>query len=75
VRLPEDVIPSFEFDIFKTDKDGHLVWCAAASTLEDAKLRASALAVSNRCEFVIFSQKTGTHISFTPKIGLSTSPE
>ncbi|HWW18020.1 MAG TPA: hypothetical protein VNY81_05295 [Candidatus Saccharimonadales bacterium] len=64
------MIPAF--DIFKTDRDGHLVWCSAASTLDDAKAQATALVGLNPCEYVIFSHKTNTHIRFVPP---SSSPE
>jgi hypothetical protein len=54
------------FDIFKTDKDGHLVWCATAVTLEDAQVRARALAQANQCAYLIFNQKTGKQFTVRP---------
>jgi hypothetical protein len=45
------VIPAF--DNFKTDKDGHLIWCAAAMTLGDANAKAAALAQADQCASVV----------------------
>jgi len=53
------LVPSF--DIFKMDKDGHLVWCATAATIDDANGQAVALAEANQCAYVVFNQKTGKH--------------
>jgi hypothetical protein len=59
------VIPAF--DIFKIDKDGHLIWCAAAMTFEEANARAAALALANQSEYVVFNQKTGKHSTIRPQ--------
>ena len=71
----DDVIPAF--DIFKTDKDGHLIWCATAVTFEDAVREApnvrafkwarsvSALEVSMRGQTAIPSS-----IVYDPAVGL-----
>jgi len=61
------VIPAF--DIFKTDKDGHLLWCAAAMTIDDANAKAAALARGDRCAYVVFNQKTGKHSTVGPPSG------
>jgi hypothetical protein len=58
------LIPAF--DIFKTDEDGHLIWCAAASTFGDANAKAAALAKADQCAYVIFNQKTGKHSTIRP---------
>ena len=50
------------FDIFKTNKDGSLLWRGEARDLDDAKTRAEALARSEKTEYVIFSQRTGNRI-------------
>jgi hypothetical protein len=55
------------FDIFKTDKDGALLWCGAAETFEDAKEKASTFARSESREFVIFCQITGNRITIQPE--------
>lgn len=55
------------FDIFKTDKDGHLIWCAATMTFDDAKAKAAVLAQADRCAYVIFNQKTGKHSTIPPE--------
>lgn len=57
------------FDIFKTDKDGHLIWCATAVTFDDANARALDLAQATRCAYVIFNQKTGKHLTVLPSDG------
>jgi len=54
------------FDIFKTDKDGHLIWCATAVTIDDANTKALVLAQANQCSCVIFDQKTGKHSTVRP---------
>ena len=59
------MIPAF--DIFKTDKDGHLIWCATAMTLEDANAQAAALAQANQFVYVVFNQKTGKHSTVRPR--------
>ena len=58
------MISPLEFDIFRTDKDGHLIWCAAEATFEEAKARAEVLAASDPCAYVIFRQKTGAHTPY-----------
>jgi hypothetical protein len=58
------VIPAF--DIFKIDKDGHLLWCAAAMTIDDANAKAATLAQVDPCAYVIFNQKTGKHSTIPP---------
>ena len=49
------------FDIFK-DKEGTLLWCGTAATLEEAKDRVRLLAESDPTDYMIFSQKTGNRI-------------
>jgi hypothetical protein len=58
------LVPSF--DIFKTDNDGHLIWCATVATIDDATARAVALAEANQCAYVVFNQKTGKHSTIRP---------
>ena len=54
------MIPAF--DIFKVDKDGHLIWCAAATTFEEANSSARALARADKRDYVILNQKTGKQL-------------
>ena len=53
------------FDIFK-DKEGSLLWCGTAATLEEAKEKVRALAESEKTEYVIYSQKTGNRLVIQP---------
>jgi len=53
------------FDIFK-EKEGSLLWCGEALTLEEAKAKVKAMAESEKTEYVIFSQKTGNRIVIQP---------
>jgi hypothetical protein len=57
-----------EFDIFRVDEEGVLLWCAAVETLEDAEATAKKknLAQSSKCEYVIFSQRSGNRLIITP---------
>jgi transcriptional regulator with XRE-family HTH domain len=64
LRKERPVIP--RFDIFKADKDGHLIWCASANNLDDAKAQISTLRESDPCEYDILSQDTRKHIRFRP---------
>lgn len=51
------------FDIFYRDADGHLMWCGAADSLEDAKQKArNLMRLDARQEMVIFSQRTGNRL-------------
>ena len=47
------------FDIFRVEKDGSLIWCEAAATLEIAKARVEGMAAARPSQYVIYSQKTG----------------
>lgn len=58
------MIPTF--DIFKIDKDGHLIWCAAAANLDEANSEARARARADKGNYVIFNQKTGTRSIIGP---------
>jgi hypothetical protein len=58
------VIPAF--DIFKTDKDGHLIWCASVAGFDDANTKALALAQADQCAYVIFNQKSGKQSTVRP---------
>lgn len=62
LRKERCVLP--RFDIFKTDKHGHLIWCASTSSLDDAKAQVSTLRESDPCEYSILSQDTRKHIRF-----------
>jgi hypothetical protein len=53
------------FDIFK-DKQGSLIWCGTAATLEEAQAKVRDLAASEKTEYVIFSQKTGNRLVIQP---------
>jgi len=50
------------FDIFRTNEDGSLLWRGEASDLNDARVRAQALARLEKTEYIIFSQRTGNRI-------------
>ena len=54
------------FDIFRVEKDGSLIWCEAAATLELAKARVEAMAASKAAQYVIYSQKTGHRVIIKP---------
>ena len=54
------------FDIFRKARGGPLLWCAAATTIEEAKAQARALMELDGLEYVIFSQKTGNRIAIGP---------
>lgn len=45
------------FDIFKTDQRGSLLWCGDSASLEEAKAKVKTLA-DTEGEFVIFNQQT-----------------
>lgn len=47
------------FDIFRLQQDGVLLWCGAAQSLENAKLRIQSLSASSPGKYVILSQNTG----------------
>ena len=54
------------FDIFK-DKEGTLMWCGTAMTLDEAKAKVRAMAATEKTEYVIFSQKTGNRLVIQPE--------
>jgi len=58
------LVPSF--DIFKTDNDGHLIWCGTAATMADANSKALQLAQADQCTYVIFNHKSGVHLTVHP---------
>lgn len=53
------------FDIFR-DKQGSLLWCGTAASLDEAKAKVRALAKLEKTEYVIFSQKTGNRLVIQP---------
>jgi hypothetical protein len=55
-----------QFDIFRVDEKGVLLWCAAVETFEDAEATAKNLAQSSKCECVIFSQSSGNRVIIKP---------
>jgi hypothetical protein len=58
---------SQDFDIFRLEPDGAVVWCEAATTLEIAKARVSALAASAAFPYIIRNQATGTQMLVKPR--------
>jgi hypothetical protein len=46
-------------DIFRVESDGHLLWKAAAETLDAARRRIKILMASEPADYVIYSQQTG----------------
>jgi hypothetical protein len=54
------------FDIFRLQKDGVLLWCDVAQTLEIAKLRVQSLSISSPGRYVILSQNTGKQTVLEP---------
>jgi hypothetical protein len=50
------------FDIFRTAKDGQLMWCGTAASLDEAKTKVHELMASEKTDYVIFSQKTGNRL-------------
>jgi len=48
------------FDIFLVESDGHLMWKAAAETLDFARIRIKTLIDARPGNYVIYSQQTGT---------------
>ena len=55
-----------QFDMFRVDEKGALLWCASAETFEDAEATAKNLAQSSKCEYVIFSQSSGNRLIIKP---------
>jgi hypothetical protein len=55
------------FDIFRTDRDRNLVWCEAATTLDEARAKVQSLAELEKTDYVIFSQITGNRIVIQPE--------
>lgn len=55
-----------EFDIFRVDEEGVLLWCLAVETFEDAEATSKNLAQSSKCEYVIFSQRSGNRLIIKP---------
>jgi hypothetical protein len=54
------------FDIFKTDKEGTLLWCGEASSLDEAKMKVQHFLREETTDYVIFSQKTGNRLVIQP---------
>jgi hypothetical protein len=54
------------FDIFRTDKTGHVLWCERADALEEAEASAKALAERYHRDCIILSQKTGNNLRISP---------
>jgi hypothetical protein len=54
------------FDVFRTDDNGHLLWCATAATLAEARAKVRALAQGALRAYVILSQRTGDRIIVQP---------
>lgn len=60
------------FDIFK-DKQGTLMWCGTAMSLDEAKDKVRSMSATEKTEYVIFSQKTGNRLVVQPdekKVGI-----
>lgn len=60
------------FDIFK-DKQGTLMWCGTAMSLDEAKDKVRSMVAAEKTEYVIFSQKTGNRLVVQPdekKVGI-----
>jgi hypothetical protein len=53
------MVPSF--DIFKM-KSGYVLWCEAATTIEEAQERIQELGLSSPGGYLIFNQRTGQRI-------------
>ncbi len=47
------------WDIFKLDQDGSMLWIGTAETLEDAKVSVTVLAETSPGDYLIFSPATG----------------
>lgn len=55
------------FDIYRVDpKDGALLWCETAESLESAKHRVQVLGATHRTQFVVVSTKTGHRLTIDP---------
>ena len=54
------------FDIFKSEKDGGVVWVASAQTLEIARLKVKSLMASSPGSYVIVNQETGQKLRVNP---------
>ena len=54
-------------DIFRVETDGHLLWRAAADTLQSAQRRVKILMTSEPADYVIYSQETGDKIFVSRK--------
>jgi hypothetical protein len=50
------------FDIFRTTKDGQLLWCGTAASLDEAKTKVEGLMRAEKTDYVVFSQKTGNRL-------------
>jgi hypothetical protein len=48
-----------QLDIFRVGTDGHLLWIAAAGSLQGAQRRITILMTSEPADYVIYSQQTG----------------
>ena len=55
------------FDIYRVDpKDGALLWCETADSLESAKHRVQVLGSAHRTQFVVVSIQTGHRLTIDP---------
>lgn len=61
------------FDIFKTDQKGSLLWCGASDTLEEAKSKVKALA-DTEGEFVILNRQAQEITTIRPRVRTSPVP-
>ena len=52
-----------QFDIFKTDRNGNVVWLEVATDLESAKARVEAIGKSDPGEYLILDQHSGAKIA------------
>jgi len=58
-NLPHRAMPSLGFDIFRTLDDGHPLWIAEVTTLDQAKTNLHALALKSRGKYFIREASTG----------------
>ena len=56
-----------QFDIFRVDENGLLLWYAATETFEEAEVKAREQAQCQKCDYVIFSQRIGNRITIKPE--------
>ena len=50
------------FDVFKIDRNGHVLWCDQAASLQEAKAKVRRLALSEKAEYLILNENNGNRL-------------